>query len=317
MGSPCGPRHQGPPPTRPLSAGAQGRPRNQGQPRQRGPQRRKGEWPHLETPLPSCLCPPCPAPGPQGHGRQRPRRWGARQPLSTPHPRPRLTGPLLSQGDPGLEGPRGLAGEVGGKGAKVRGGPAGSAQLPGWRGCAWDPPPPPPACADPVGEGARCSGLRPNASPRTSGRAAGPPNPVTRSAEDRLSEAPLSFLCRETEGCLDPEVRRELLGSPGSRSVAGHLGGPCGSPLDFTLSLLPLWCHWVLLSHTPSLGCEGSGFGAREHVERRAGGQCPRGRAGRSWAPLVPTPASSDLRDLGETLATLVSAETRDHPAPR
>lgn len=35
---------------------------------------------------------------------------------------PRLTGPLLSQGDTGPEGPRGLAGEVGGKGAKVSGG---------------------------------------------------------------------------------------------------------------------------------------------------------------------------------------------------
>lgn len=39
----------GTPPTHPLSAGAQGRPRNQGRPRQRGPQRREGESPQGKT----------------------------------------------------------------------------------------------------------------------------------------------------------------------------------------------------------------------------------------------------------------------------
>lgn len=200
----------GTPPTHPLSAGAQGRPRNQGRPRQRGPQRREGESQRGKTGRRGhvCFCtgpspwskvpsakgeqsapgpprrpgrgPAAPAPAvgmrisaaapsatrPQGSlpalgaclraelglpgtcvnrlKESPPLRMGG-VPPSTPTC-PRLTGPLLSQGDTGPEGPRGLAGEVGGKGAKVSGG--GRTRFPGWGHCAWDHPPfpsPPPA----------------------------------------------------------------------------------------------------------------------------------------------------------------------------
>lgn len=127
----------------------------------------------------------------------------------------------------------------------------------------------------------------------------------TRSAGDRLPQAPLSFLCRETEGCLDPEVHRGLLGSPGSRSVAEHLGGPCGSgaqapvgPWTLLSPSSPCGATWILVSSGSGTGAQGSpctlrpcwalrspALGPGSTVERQAAGSVPWGRAGRGPAP--------------------------------
>lgn len=65
----------------------------------------------------------------------------------------------------------------------------------------------------------------------------------------------MPFLSRETGACLDPEAPRGLWGSPGSRSVAKHLGGARGSGAQAPSvlqphCLIPSPCGatWVLLS---------------------------------------------------------------------
>lgn len=247
----------GPPPTHVLSAGAQGRPRNQGRPRQRGPQRREGEGPKggetrgAEATSASAPGPPrgpwspvpsaereqsAPAPPRRpGRGPAVPARmrscaplhmpvvgWGSPDvgepleggpspedgwgPSSTPT-RPRLTGPLLSQGDPGPEGPRGLAGEVGGKGAKVSGG--GGTQLPGWGRCAWDPPP---------------SAALPLQALRLSAEDGGRARDLLEGS--RAPSRPHSVLTTGFLGCSCPLSLQGDRGLPGPRGPQGALGEP-------------------------------------------------------------------------------------------
>lgn len=117
---------------------------------------------------------------------------------------------------------------------------AGSTQHPGWRGLSLGPPVLPSLQT----LSGLWSGLRTEAVPRASWGAPSPPFTAS-SADDRISEAP--FLYRETEACLDPEARLGLWGSLGSRSVAGHWGGVCGSGTQVPI------CPSTSASHSPDL----------------------------------------------------------------